>query len=899
MPHRNREFASLEALSREELLVALKEMHMLNRELLAEREQETLLQFPWTANLGHWYWNLETGTIVYDQRGLELLGYRREELPKRLIFDFFLSRIHAEDVQRVRDAIGAHLKSHKSVYEVEYRMRIQEDTYLWHYDRGRVTQYDATGKPIFLAGIVLDITEQKKQEQVLRAQEAYDPMTQLYTCARTLAAVSAALTEKPAGVAGGMLVLDVDHFCTVNAVLGQRQGDTILQKIADILRAEQSDGAIAGRVGGDEFLLFFPTATVEQCKEAAGRLQRKIRGIYLDEGQQYYLSVSIGLSVSEEMDSQVILDNAMVALCHAKKLNAQAVVVYETLQSGSDYFQSYPVSEIERDVAWREDIITFTYRTMQQVAGIKNALHVLFSRVARQYAVQSVCVTTVGDHGWTEEVLYLWNDEENFIPCIEKVRLSEKEYQRRARWLAGDAPAVMSPVGLGGVGAQGAAYKGGKQLPQLYCPVYVQGVYQGNVVFAAKNPMCFWERNTIQQMRTVATIFYSTICRVNAENDNNAKTEFLARVGRQVRTPLNTIVSMLEIVRNNAQDVSRMAYCLGKITSSTQYLLSLLNNAMEMTRFNTTHGLFSGQCFELSEILDVVRHLMDGVTAEGPHFLCEKRMLHDTLLGDGGGLQQVLMNLTANAVKFTPKRGCIGLHVRELGEIQPGRYRFLFAVWDTGIGISEKGTERFSKAFYDRDMTFSGLGDGLRAAMRLLASMGSRLQLESEEGKGSRFFFEVEFSEKTESEVSRDVGALCGYSLLIADDSETNVETARDLLESHGARVQIAHDGRQAAQIFEASEPGHFDVVLTDLHMPFLDGVGLARHIRALKRTDANLPIIAATTDIDSVKKPKETMPFFSVVLSKPVDVNRLVRCISSCLHDNRALRTVDRTLLQ
>ena len=154
-------------LTREELIGKLEEKEILVSQLLLEREQETRLDYAWNGNLGAWYWNVRTDTVTFNPLKATTLGYSPEELPQDIGFSFFTEKLHPDDYQKVMQSMLDHLQGNSPVYEVEYRIQAKDGSYKWYYDRGKITRYEESGKPLFLAGIVFDITEKIKMQESL------------------------------------------------------------------------------------------------------------------------------------------------------------------------------------------------------------------------------------------------------------------------------------------------------------------------------------------------------------------------------------------------------------------------------------------------------------------------------------------------------------------------------------------------------------------------------------------------------------------------------------------------------------------------------------------------------------------------------------------------------------
>ena len=162
MNHLTNEYIEL---SKEELITLLQDKELQIESFLKEKEDEALLKFPWTGNLGHWYWEVKTNKVFFNSRKVTALGYALEDIPEEIGFEFFTSKLHPEDYEPVMQNMRNHLSGKAEVYEVQYRIKTRSGEWKWYYDRGRITKYDEKGNPVLLAGIVFDITEQKNIEE--------------------------------------------------------------------------------------------------------------------------------------------------------------------------------------------------------------------------------------------------------------------------------------------------------------------------------------------------------------------------------------------------------------------------------------------------------------------------------------------------------------------------------------------------------------------------------------------------------------------------------------------------------------------------------------------------------------------------------------------------------------
>ncbi|MHC1786749.1 MAG: GGDEF domain-containing protein [Christensenellales bacterium] len=270
--------------TKEELLGRIEELELLNRELLAEKEQEVNLGFAWTGNLGHWYWNIKTNTVTFNPLKVTALGYERTEIPERVTFQFFTDKIHPDDYKNTMDAMKAHLYGRSPVYEVEYRIQTKDGGYRWYYDRGAITQYDAAGKPLFLAGVVFDVTEKKEKQAELERRNsmlaqlaAIDGLTNIANQRALIDYLKDAIANPQwKSIPLSIAFFDIDDFKKVNDTKGHLYGDKVLADVAAIIKRSIRDTDFAGRYGGEEFMVVFLNADLHAASSVAQRIRRSI-----------------------------------------------------------------------------------------------------------------------------------------------------------------------------------------------------------------------------------------------------------------------------------------------------------------------------------------------------------------------------------------------------------------------------------------------------------------------------------------------------------------------------------------------------------------------------------------------------------------------------------------------
>ncbi len=340
-----------------------------------------------------------------------------------------------------------------------------------------------------------------------------------------------------------------------------------------------------------------------------------------------------------------------------------------------------------------------------------------------------------------------------------------------------------------------------------------------------------------------------------AEKANKAKSEFLSTMSHEIRTPLNAVIGLSYILMQEDPRPDQLDN-LKILRFSSENLLSLINDVLDYNKIEAGKLVLEDAPFNINELLESVLsgfHLKaeeKGIALELRKTAVEKRR---TVRGDSTRLTQVLNNLVSNAVKFT-ENGTVMLSA-EVEEISDDEVSVSFTVEDTGIGVPEeiKDTifDSFTQAHPSITRKYGGTGLGLAISSELVRLMGGELALESQVGKGSKFTFDLPLpiSEKKAAVQSQNAGIdslmpLEGINVLVAEDNAVNALVARKFLSSWGAKIEIAKDGKEAVQKWEA---GNFDVILMDLRMPEMDGIEAARKIRNSDSENANIPILALT----------------------------------------------------
>lgn len=318
--------------SREQLLNRINDLEMLNFELLREKEHETRLEYAWTGNLGHWYWNVKSNEVTFNPLKITTLGYDKGEIPEHVTYTFFTDKLHPEDYPKTMKAMLDHLHGSADVYEAEYRIQAKDGSYKWFYDRGRITQTDPSGKPVFLAGIVFDITEKKETQlelecknRILSEMSSTDGLTNIANHRTLIEYLHSQISEaERTGNPLSVAIFDIDDFKKVNDIKGHVAGDQVLTDVAARIKKSIRDTDLAGRYGGEEFMVIFPDTPLLQAQKISERIREAIEARPFLDGVR--ITISGGVSLYNGEDIGALIQSADANMYEAKRTGKNRIV---------------------------------------------------------------------------------------------------------------------------------------------------------------------------------------------------------------------------------------------------------------------------------------------------------------------------------------------------------------------------------------------------------------------------------------------------------------------------------------------------------------------------------------------------------------------------------------------
>ena len=383
-----------------------------------------------------------------------------------------------------------------------------------------------------------------------------------------------------------------------------------------------------------------------------------------------------------------------------------------------------------------------------------------------------------------------------------------------------------------------------------------------------------------------------------AENANKAKTDFLSNMSHDIRTPMNAIIGMTSLIRYDAGNKDKVIEYADKIDISSQHLLGIINDVLDMSKIEAGKTVFKYNDFSILNFIQEINTLFQSQIDEKKQTLTiiKENIRHEWVNGDQVHLMQIFSNLLSNAVKYTQEGGKIQFLVEECETKSSVYAKYRFLVSDNGMGMSadfkEKIFDPFTRAESSMTNKIQGTGLGMAITRNLVEAMGGTIDLESELGQGSCFEVLIDMRIAEERTIAlaaqeeieeQDDNILQGMRFLCAEDNELNAEILMELLKIEGAECIICENGEKVLETFEQSAPGDYDMILMDLQMPVMNGYEATKAIRRSSHELAmTIPIIAMTANAFSEDIQHSLAAGMNAHVSKPVEMKVLEKTIRS-----------------
>lgn len=771
------------------------------------------------------------------------------------------------------------------------KIRRRDGTVGWHLVRCK-TIYDGEGKPARVVASSSDITEEVAEEQRRSDAERRDKISGFYKSEYGELLASKAIPEDDCPYCIAVISMTAAELYIGS--FGAYSYDAVIEELGTAIKHFTLDKDIVWRMNYCEFAIYIPRYSDEKVHSEFEALLEYIGSFYSAEDSK--IACHVGISRNEARTPlKDAVSNAVRAECAAAMPHYPDIVYYyDTLfdaEAGAAFmkYRSEPdnsyAEELNSGYAVTDSIVSYAINMLEKMKQLEAAMRLIFCKMGHMLKLRKAAWFELNHDYLTLRAEVRWSDF-GAEPVREGTLHLEKAELAALTELFKDR----EPVGMdndfyissNSLMQFAAEFRGGGTARMF--PVFEKDRLTGFMAFAADGDgPCESDRAVVEE---IAKIVSAYILKSRTSIESRAKSDFLSRMSHEIRTPMNAIMGMTAIALEEKELAPSTRNCLEKIDVSSKYLLSLINDILDMSRIESGKMTVETVCFSLDDAISGIDAIMrTPIEAKGIYLRIDKNITHPNVMGDPLKLNQVMVNMIGNALKFTSKGG-ITVSVREEPTATPELVSVRFSVRDTGIGISEENLGRIFNSFEQAEAAtarrYGGTGLGLAISSNFVKLMGGTLEVKSKVGEGSEFYFTLPYHLASDKDIPVDSGGgaevdLSSKRILLAEDDELNTEIAVTLLKKERLTVDTAENGRIAADKFISSPEGYYDAILMDIRMPVMDGVEATKLIRQADRRDAKtVPIIAMSANAFDEDMKKSIDCGMNGHLSKPIDMNKV-----------------------
>ena len=793
--------------------------------------------------------------------------------------------IHPADKAKLVNAV----KSSDGVLDVDFRLQHANGEFQWVNLSGSIT-FDENKERSRVVGCIHNVHQHKLLEQAQKRKQIYDSITSFYRLGSGLEVVETLCRDDPEGV---LVLLEIQQFSKIDERYGLIFGDIILEQFAGLLAKRfQEDGLNGGiyiRAGADQMLVWLPVCTTGPVVRSVQRLETDF-GALTDEK---YLSLSLkcGISATGSRNSlSEALEQTKTALTAARH-GKQEIIFYEELSTEE---KACAVDVAFAEVASLERLKEMTLSSIalnlfDRDGDTSVVLDILALKLQEKYHLTDIVITHFNGEYMVNNLLYCWKTWEKKDGWDGMVHCSEKQYQhfvetQEMQQLLTSGESIWKEPLI-------QPFASGRN--DIVFHMTDNGQYSGSIVFRDIDQDVLEKKEECKCLEEISAIIQNRLNLERHDLSAKAKSDFLARMSHEIRTPMNGIIGMTEIALKDGQTEERRIDCLRKIEHSSEYLLGLINDILDMSKIESGKMRLIEEKCNLMEMIQGLRPLLEAKLNENNiQYIADIQLKNHWFLADSLRLNQVLVNLLGNALKYSKPDGHVWLTVRETEE-EKGFSNLYFQVRDDGIGIAPEKQQLIFRQFEQADNSENarkqGTGLGLAISRRIVRMMDSDIKLESEPGKGSSFSFSVKLQpvsgEKTTVTSQPEEISFPGKRILVVEDNELNMEIICTILENYGIETEQAVNGKEAVRRMEESVPGYYDMIFMDIMMPEMDGLEATRTIRNLDRKDCKkIPIYAMSANAFDEDVKRSLASGMNGHLSKPVNLQVLEKTLQKVL---------------
>jgi signal transduction histidine kinase/CheY-like chemotaxis protein/GGDEF domain-containing protein len=782
---------------------------------------------------------------------------------------------------------------------------------------------DTSGKLLRTLTCITDVTEEKKKEIASIRDNSLDKTTGFLRPEYANAAIREFLTEKHIDEYFTILIF-VENYWYFTEKYGRFYSDALITEAARPIARIFGENSVISRECTNEFLIVLPSdgrdesemtldlkdklfSLIEEASEIviSDEEQRRIRfciGVYYNDTARFIAAARHKAQIAAAAAFKR-LPSRHLPPEEAVNPRAFTVQFYSDVENDFDFTESEDIGAILSDIRVIDDygidsrdLNTFAFNILEKTADMKSAVQILLTRIGNSFDLDTAKIFMFDKNTSAFECAWEWKLSGEYGPRY-SVPVDGFERNLFDGFMQGidhmiitaDNEHVPKILTDGLEISKDSDNNDSFTAAVIPCPAGENFI--GCAVFEADRLTL--EKCDFEELKSIVKLLSAFMAKQTSTKESRAKSEFLSKMSHEIRTPMNAILGMTEIALGEEGLSENQEGYLKKIEYSAKYLLTLINDILDISRIESGKTSIEMTEADLDEILRGLDSIIGSqCKSKGIKYVVEDSAESRKFLTDILKLNQILLNLLGNAVKFTPAGGTITLKVYmdKSAENQANEdiSNMTFVVSDTGIGIAKDRQKKIFEPFEQADEStvrqYGGTGLGLPISGSYIALLGGEMSIDSAPNEGTTFTFTIPVtalgnsSKDSEKTSEREVD-FTGRHILIAEDDDLNMEIARTLLEKSGFIITGVPDGEAALKAFEDSPESFFDCVLMDIRMPVMDGLEATKKIRGLRRPDAAaVPIIALSANAfaEDIKTSKNAGMNDHII--KPLDMRVLLQ---------------------
>lgn len=805
--------------------------------------------------------------------------------------DFLLGNCDKTLEVRINSNIFSHMDSIESI-----------DNYYWLAFKASVLKNEH-GNIKKIIGNIRQITDQKRMELVESEAKKHDITTNFFNKDYGMSMFNNMVNEKNSKnmkfCACFIYIQNIDLF---EAHYGRVFTGAILRNISKCIDDNNMfKFDILVRLSNDLFIGIIPFDSAVSYNLIKAIIEDS-KNIYQGENPTLELKMYAGIADSENKQTGTLIKNSNIAMNYAVKRQC-SVLSFNDLddQEKNDTIKiNYRPISTSINIS-KKNMLSSVFDIFEHTTNTQSAIQLILNLVGELFELEQIVAFDYDSDFKTNQISYQWSkniatisNENIFKVSSEDYKVFESILSKNGTFEYKYIDIESMPVGVKNL----LNIKGDDDnLNSFCCVIFENGIHSGRIIYKTFDLNRIWsdfETNTLYEITKIVSA-HINIAKSNSAS--KAKSEFLSRVSHEIRTPMNAIIGMTRIAKEKSMKNENTIQYLDKIDHSANYLLSLINDVLDMSRIESGKMTLENKIFSVSKLAEDLDLLMRSpIELKNINFKVELEIDNEFILSDENRLRQVMINLLGNACKFTNSGGEIVLSITEVKVEHSDFSKYRFAVRDTGIGIKPDKQKIIFNAFSQVDTTApqNGTGLGLSISSNIINAMNSRIELKSTFEVGSEFSFVLNLPTQNNNdgmteEIFRSKNELTtfkGKKALIVEDNDINMEIAICILEDMQFDIDTACNGKEACDKFLSSKSGTYDIIFMDIKMPVMDGLTATREIRKnTNHPDAQIiPIIAMTANAFDEDMRRSIESGMNGHVAKPIDIQNLNKTIKKVL---------------